>query len=57
MSAENGLNITEVKSENLFEFLIQKQIEGFEIVGAEQTANSETFVDFKFPEKCIILLG
>ncbi|KAH8383237.1 hypothetical protein KR009_007541 [Drosophila setifemur] len=57
MTAEKTLNIVEVKPESLAEFLLGKQLEGYKIVGAEQTAHSVNFVDFKFPKKCILLLG
>ncbi|KAH8244642.1 hypothetical protein KR026_003595 [Drosophila bipectinata] len=57
MTAEKTLNIIEVKPETLGEFLIGKQLEGYKIVGAEQTAHSTNFTDFKFPKKCILLLG
>ncbi|XP_017023536.1 uncharacterized protein [Drosophila kikkawai] len=57
MTAEKTLDIVEVKPEALAEFLMGKQMEGYKIVGAEQTAHSTNFVDFKFPRKCILLLG
>ncbi|XP_059218422.1 uncharacterized protein LOC106089434 isoform X2 [Stomoxys calcitrans] len=57
MTAENSLNILEVKCKDLRDFIIAKQREGFAVVGAEQTCNSENFVNFIFPEKCILLLG
>ncbi|KAM8702973.1 hypothetical protein ACLKA7_005334 [Drosophila subpalustris] len=57
MTAEKTLNIMEVKPEALAEFLIKKQSMGYKIVGAEQTAYSVSFADFKFPEKCVLLLG
>ncbi|XP_016961394.1 uncharacterized protein LOC108032081 [Drosophila biarmipes] len=57
MTAEKTLNIVEVKPETLAEFLLEKQMEGYKIVGAEQTAHSTNFVDFKFPKKSILLLG
>ena len=57
MTAEKTLNITEVPSNNLIRFLIDKQAEGFEVVGAEQTATSQTFTSFQFPRKCVLLLG
>ncbi|XP_073814603.1 uncharacterized protein [Musca autumnalis] len=57
MTAEKSLNIMEVKVKDLRDFIIEKQREGFAVVGAEQTSNSENFVNFKFPEKCILLLG
>ncbi|XP_055920161.1 uncharacterized protein LOC129951837 [Eupeodes corollae] len=57
MTAENWINITEVKPKALREFLLTKQIEGYEIVGAEQTSNSVNFMEFKFPRKCVLLLG
>ncbi|KAH8310361.1 hypothetical protein KR044_000938 [Drosophila immigrans] len=57
MTAEKSLNILEVKTETLAEYLINKQSMGYKIVGAEQTAYSVNFADFKFPEKCVLLLG
>ncbi|XP_017131810.1 uncharacterized protein LOC108148980 [Drosophila elegans] len=57
MTAEKTLSIVEVKPETLAEFLLDKQMEGYKIVGAEQTAHSTNFVDFKFPKKSILLLG
>lgn len=57
MTAEKSLNIIEVKPSGISEFLVEKQSLGYRIVGAEQTAHSVSFIDFKFPEKCILLLG
>ena len=57
MTAEKSLNILEVKPNNLKEYLLNKKLEGFKIVGAEQTSNSENFNNFKFPHKCVLLLG
>ncbi|ALC47584.1 CG18596 [Drosophila busckii] len=57
MSAEKHLNIDEVKPNDLAAFLIEKQSAGFKVVGAEQTAHSVSFVDFKYPEKTVLLLG
>ncbi|XP_016983988.1 uncharacterized protein LOC108048041 [Drosophila rhopaloa] len=57
MTAEKTLSIVEVKPETLSEFLLEKQMEGYKIVGAEQTAHSTDFTDFKFPKKSILLLG
>ncbi|XP_055837829.1 probable methyltransferase TARBP1 [Episyrphus balteatus] len=57
MTAENWINITEVKPKDLKEFLNSKQIAGYKIVGAEQTSNSVNFMEFEFPKKCVLLLG
>lgn len=57
MTAEKTLNIVEVQAEHLKLFLVKKQMEGYKIVGAEQTCNSEPFHTFKFPQKCVLLLG
>lgn len=57
MTAEKTLNIMEVKPGELTAFLLEKQSMGYKIVGAEQTAYSVNFTDFKFPEKCVLLLG
>lgn len=41
----------------LTDFLQVKKSEGYCIVGVEQTANSQSLQDYKFPEKTLLLLG
>uniref|UniRef100_A0A3Q2CU55 tRNA (guanosine(18)-2'-O)-methyltransferase TARBP1 n=1 Tax=Cyprinodon variegatus TaxID=28743 RepID=A0A3Q2CU55_CYPVA len=41
----------------LTDFLQVKKSEGYCIVGVEQTANSQSLQDFKFPEKTLLLLN
>ncbi|XP_037806459.1 uncharacterized protein LOC119600362 [Lucilia sericata] len=57
MTAEKSLNILEVKPKDLKEFLMQKKLEGYAVIGAEQTCNSQNFSNFTFPQKCVLLLG
>ncbi|XP_055379675.1 uncharacterized protein LOC129610906 isoform X2 [Condylostylus longicornis] len=57
MTAEKWLNLFELKTCNMQDFLVQMKSNGYDIVGAEQTANSENFVNFNFPKKTILLLG
>ncbi|KAL9893547.1 uncharacterized protein ACN2A1_008614 isoform 1-T1 [Glossina fuscipes fuscipes] len=57
MTAEKTLNIAEVQPKDLTLFLLMKQLQGYKIVGAEQTCTSESFHTFKFPQKCVLLLG
>ncbi|XP_022210839.2 uncharacterized protein LOC111066480 [Drosophila obscura] len=57
MTAEKTLDIIELKPSYIGEFLMAKQMEGFRVVGAEQTAHSVSFANFKFPKKCVLLLG
>ncbi|XP_001358733.4 uncharacterized protein [Drosophila pseudoobscura] len=57
MTAEKTLNIIELKPSCIAAFLMEKQMEGFRVVGAEQTAHSVSFANFKFPKKCVLLLG
>ncbi|BFF90915.1 uncharacterized protein DMAD_09337 [Drosophila madeirensis] len=57
MTAEKTLDIIELRPSWIAEYLMQKQMEGFRVVGAEQTAHSISFANFKFPKKCILLLG
>ncbi|XP_030376227.1 uncharacterized protein LOC115625341 [Scaptodrosophila lebanonensis] len=57
MTAEKSLNIVEVKPSALTDFLLEKQQAGYKIVGAEQTSQSVSFVNFKFPKKTVLLLG
>lgn len=47
----------QVKPMELTDFLQLKKSEGYCIVGVEQTANSQSLQDYKFPEKTLLLLG
>ncbi|XP_073337331.1 probable methyltransferase TARBP1 [Pagrus major] len=57
VSSELWLPLLEVKPMELTDFLQLKKSEGYCIVGVEQTANSQSLQDFKFPEKTLLLLG
>ncbi|KAI4897079.1 hypothetical protein NFI96_000647 [Prochilodus magdalenae] len=46
-----------VKPAELTDFLQVKKREGYCIVGVEQTANSQSLQDYRFPEKTLLLLG
>jgi tRNA guanosine-2'-O-methyltransferase len=37
--------------------LTYQKSNGYQIVGIEQTANSKMLHDFKFPTRCVLLLG
>uniref|UniRef100_T1GPZ6 tRNA/rRNA methyltransferase SpoU type domain-containing protein n=1 Tax=Megaselia scalaris TaxID=36166 RepID=T1GPZ6_MEGSC len=57
MTAEKYLNLSEMKPKFLQNYLIEKKTQGYSIVGAEQTSNSVNFISFKFPKKCVLVLG
>ncbi|XP_019131183.2 probable methyltransferase TARBP1 [Larimichthys crocea] len=57
VSSELWLPLLEVKPMELTDFLQVKKSEGYCIVGVEQTANSQSLQDYKFPEKTLLLLG
>nr|XP_046191898.1 probable methyltransferase TARBP1 [Oncorhynchus gorbuscha] len=57
VSSELWLPLLEVKPVELADFLQLKKKEGYCIVGVEQTANSQSLKDYKFPEKTLLLLG
>ena len=38
-------------------YLHYQKSNGYKILGLEQTANSQMLHEFKFPSKCILLLG
>lgn len=57
MTAEKYLNLSEMKPKFLQNYLIEKKTQGYSIVGAEQTSNSVNFIGFKFPRKCVLVLG
>ncbi|KAJ7987487.1 hypothetical protein DPEC_G00327010 [Dallia pectoralis] len=57
VSSELWLPLLEVKPVELADFLLVKKREGYCIVGVEQTANSQSLQDYRFPEKTLLLLG
>ncbi|XP_071050824.1 uncharacterized protein [Onthophagus taurus] len=57
MSSERWLNIEEVKSENLINYITKEKVNGYAIIGAEQTCDSVKLNDYKFPSKSILVLG
>lgn len=57
VSAELWLPLLEVKPAELSEFLQRKKQEGYCIVGVEQTANSHSLQNYRFPERTLLLLG
>ncbi|XP_023686046.2 probable methyltransferase TARBP1 isoform X1 [Paramormyrops kingsleyae] len=57
VSAELWLPLLEVKPAELADFLQLKKTEGYCIVGVEQTANSQSLQNYRFPEKTLLLLG
>ncbi|XP_035386150.1 probable methyltransferase TARBP1 isoform X3 [Electrophorus electricus] len=57
VSSELWLPLLEVKPMELVDFLQLKKKDGYCIVGVEQTANSESLQDYRFPERTLLLLG
>ncbi|XP_046884752.1 probable methyltransferase TARBP1 isoform X2 [Hypomesus transpacificus] len=57
VSAELWLPLLEVKPAELSRFLLQQKERGYCIVGVEQTANSHSLQDYRFPERTLLLLG
>ena len=57
ISSEDWLPIYEVKETNLLNYLKFQKQNGFTLLGLEQTANSHIINEYKFPSKCILLLG
>ncbi|XP_071963909.1 probable methyltransferase TARBP1 [Antedon mediterranea] len=57
VTAQKWLNIEEVRPYHLNEYLMRKRHDGYLLVGLEQTANSQSLTDCKFPPETLILLG
>nr|XP_020643964.1 probable methyltransferase TARBP1 [Pogona vitticeps] len=57
VSAEQWVCLIEVKPFQLVDYLEQKKIEGYTIIGVEQTAKSCDLTEYSFPEKSLLLLG
>ena len=57
VTAENWLPLVECQPHKLSTFLEDKRKEGFTIVAVEQTSDSVSLQNYKFPTKCVFLLG
>lgn len=57
VTSEKWLPIYEVKERDLLDYLYYQKSNGYKIVGIEQTANSKMLHEFKFPTRCVLLLG
>lgn len=56
-SANDWIDMEEVKEDELLSWLHRKRAEGYAIVGVEQTASSKCLTKMSFPEKTVLLLG
>ncbi|KAK3093846.1 hypothetical protein FSP39_020941 [Pinctada imbricata] len=57
VTAEKWIPVLEVYHERLPEYLEEKKLEGYTLIGVEQTANSVSMTEFNFPKKSLLLLG
>lgn len=57
MSSEKWVDTIEVKVENLPVYLRDMKRKGYKIVGAEQTADSQSLDNFQFEKNTVLLLG
>ena len=57
VTAHQWIEILEVKMELLKNYLEQMKMEGYQIIGIEQTSESQKLNEFKFPTKSLIFLG
>ncbi|XP_066581034.1 probable methyltransferase TARBP1 [Prorops nasuta] len=57
MTAENWVPLIQVKTHELLNYLRKKQVEGWALIGIEQTVNSTNLLNMKFPKKTILVLG
>ncbi|KAI4458168.1 rna methyltransferase [Holotrichia oblita] len=57
MSSENWVDILEIKQDILEEYLEEVKKTGYITIGIEQTAESIKLHNYKFPTKCVLVLG
>lgn len=57
VSAENWVDLIEVKQKDLRDYLMRLRSNGYTLIGVEQTSNSVSLNDFDFPKKTALLLG
>lgn len=56
-TAEKWMKISEIKHWQLFDYLLGMKLQGYSIVGAEQSDNSVSLLNAVIPEKSVLLLG
>ena len=57
VTAEKWVPISEVKEDGVRPYLLRCKRAGYTVVGVEQTANSTSLLDYKFPDKTVLVLG
>nr|ABF93471.1 RNA methyltransferase, TrmH family protein, expressed [Oryza sativa Japonica Group] len=57
VTAEKWLPMMEVPVNSVKVFLEKKRLEGYSVIGLEQTANSKPLDHFSFPSKTVLVLG
>ncbi|ORX62740.1 hypothetical protein DM01DRAFT_1403192 [Hesseltinella vesiculosa] len=57
VSSEKWMPMSEVRTDDLEGFLLEKKQEGYVLCGMEQTTNSVKLGEYEFPDKCVLLLG
>ena len=57
VTAERWIPIRQVTEVQLIPFLHQKQNKGYSILGLEQSSESTMLPSFKFPKRCVLVLG
>lgn len=57
MTSEQWLSIDEVHTAALLPWLEARRAEGYTLVGVEQTSESLVLPEYKFPSKCVLVLG
>nr|CAB3266814.1 probable methyltransferase TARBP1 [Phallusia mammillata] len=57
VTAHKWLRMDEVKRWNLEQYLVDMKTDGYTLIGTEQTEQSKCLSKYKFPKKCVVLLG
>ena len=57
VTAEDWIQIEEVKPVALVPWLEAKKAFGYHVIGIEQTSTSQSLMTYPFPQKCVMVLG
>ena len=57
VSADRWMPLKQVPQDDVNEYLLAMKRQGYEIIGLEQANTSVSLESFKFPRKCILVLG
>jgi tRNA G18 (ribose-2'-O)-methylase SpoU len=57
VTADKWMRLNAVEPQDLSKYLTNMKAKGYKLIGIEQTTKSISLLDYKFPKKCVLVLG